>query len=280
MDILIKDSLRQRVEQASDGRQTVVRTAKGQPSFMTVIERYNLSDIDSTWPEAPHPAFIVGGIVKSEFLVGTYDGSIVDGELVSQPYAEISTGKTIDKYSALARACGPGFHAVTNAEWSAAALLSHRDGGVGGIQHKVWNWCTGLRVLDGEIQVIANNDAALTETDLSEYSNDWKAISVAEHLCDIGAAEALKLPNFRGKFRDLKATKESNSNLLAMALGVLPHSNELPDQFAWIDSHGERLAFRGGDWGNGSAAGVFALGLGNARSGANGGIGSRPAFVI
>lgn len=280
MDILIKDSLRQRVEEASGGRQTVVRTAKGQPSYMTVTERYNLSAICDAWPDQPHPAFIAGGQVKSEILVGTYDGAIVDGELVSQPYAAVSTGKTIDQYVRLARACGPGFHVVTNAEWAAMALLSHRDGGVGEIQHKVWNWCAGLRLLDGEVQVLANNDAALDDADLSEYSNAWQAISGQGQLCGIGGKEALKIASFSGYFRDLKAQNAPEPNVLAMALGILPHSNELPDQWVWTYPNGERLAFRGGYWGGGSNAGVFALGLGSARSSADSSIGSRPAFVI
>ncbi len=36
--ILIKDTLRQSVEAASGGLQTVLYTAKGQPSFMNIIE--------------------------------------------------------------------------------------------------------------------------------------------------------------------------------------------------------------------------------------------------
>lgn len=280
MDILIKDDLRQRVERASGGRQTVIRTAKGQPSYMTVTERYNLSAICDAWPDQPHPAFIIGGQVKSEILVGTYDGAVVDGELVSQPHAAVSTGKTINQYVELARACGPGFHVVTNAEWAAMTLLSHRDGGVGQIQHKVWNWCTGLRLLDGEVQVVANNDAALDDADLSEYSNAWQAVSDQGQLCGIGSKEALKLARFSGPFRDLKAHNTLEPNVLAMPLGILPHSNELPYQWAWTYAIGERLAIRGGYWSLGSNAGVFALDLIYARSVAVSNVGSRPAFVI
>lgn len=39
----------------------------------------------------------------------------------------------------------------------------------------------------------------------------------------------------------------------------------------------ERLPIRGGNWNNGSLAGVFALNLNNARSNANTNIGCRPA---
>lgn len=280
MDILIKDDLRQRVERASGGRQTVVRTAKGQPSFMTVLSRYNMSEVSDSLPNEPHPAFIVGGQLKSEILIGTYDGAVIDGELVSQPYAAISTGKTIAQYAALARSAGPGFHLITNAEWAAASLLSHRDGGVGAIQHKVWNWCTGLRLIDGEVHVIENNDAALSDTDLSEYSNAWRALSAQGGFCPIGDASALKLPEQTGNFKDLKPSNACNLNHLSIALGIVPHTNDLPDQWAFVWGRGERLAFRGGGWGGGSSAGVFALVLDGARSNADSLVGSRPAFAI
>jgi hypothetical protein len=48
----------------------------------------------------------------------------------------------------------------------------------------------------------------------------------------------------------------------------------------YINLSGERLPGRGGDWSVGSRAGVFALGLSNARSGAFTSVGFRPAFVI
>ena len=40
--ILIKDALRQSVEAASGGLQTVLYTAKGQPSFMNIIEKFDM----------------------------------------------------------------------------------------------------------------------------------------------------------------------------------------------------------------------------------------------
>lgn len=42
----------------------------------------------------------------------------------------------------------------------------------------------------------------------------------------------------------------------------------------------ERLPIRGGNWNNGSRAGVFALNLHNARSLSYSTLGFRPAFVI
>jgi len=47
----------------------------------------------------------------------------------------------------------------------------------------------------------------------------------------------------------------------------------------FINLTSERLPIRGGNWGNGSRAGVFALNLDDARSHAHATIGFRPAFV-
>ena len=48
LTILIKDSLRQSVEVASGGLQTVLYTAKGQPTYMNIIQKYDMSTIDAS----------------------------------------------------------------------------------------------------------------------------------------------------------------------------------------------------------------------------------------
>ena len=54
------------VEAASGGLQTVIYTAKGQPSFMNIIEKFDLSAIDPTL-SGTHPAFIINGVEVSGF---------------------------------------------------------------------------------------------------------------------------------------------------------------------------------------------------------------------
>ena len=63
LTILIKDSLRQSVEAASGGEQTVLYTAKGQPTYMNIIQKFDLSTIDASL-SGIHPAFIVNGVEK------------------------------------------------------------------------------------------------------------------------------------------------------------------------------------------------------------------------
>lgn len=125
--ILIKDSLRQAVEAASNGQQTVLYTAKGQPTFMNIIEKYDLSTVDAGL-SGTHPAFIVDNVVKDVIYVGTYESTLKNGELLSQPNAIATVLQQRPSFSAMSAACGPGFHLMTNSEWSAIALQCLKNG--------------------------------------------------------------------------------------------------------------------------------------------------------
>ena len=83
--IVMRDALRAQVERASQGRQTVLYTAKGQPSYMNVVPLVTLAALGLAGAEGPHPAFIVGGRERGEFFYGSYGGVIRAGELVSLP---------------------------------------------------------------------------------------------------------------------------------------------------------------------------------------------------
>ena len=124
--ILIKDALRQSVEAASGGLQTVLYTAKGQPSFMNIIEKFDMSDIDPDL-SGTHPAFIINGTEVSQILVGTYTASLINGELLSLPNRQLST-PALETAVTAARAGGDGFHVMTNAEWSAVQMQCYALG--------------------------------------------------------------------------------------------------------------------------------------------------------
>ena len=110
--IFIKDSLRAAVEAASGGTVTVLYTAKGQPTYMHVIPRFNLQDIDPALGNGTHPAFIVNGVEKSELFIGQHTGCLRDGELLSLPGVEPLHSVTFDEALAYGSACGQGFHAI------------------------------------------------------------------------------------------------------------------------------------------------------------------------
>lgn len=125
--IINKDSLRHQVEAASGGQRTVLYTAKGQACFMNIIEKFDMSTIDPSW-SGTHPAFIIGGVEKSQIYVGTYQGVISDGELISAPYLAPSALGIYATLHDTARLNGAGWHAMTGAEWAAIALLALNKG--------------------------------------------------------------------------------------------------------------------------------------------------------
>ena len=353
LTILIKDSLRQSVEAASGGEQTVLYTAKGQPTYMNIIQKFDLSTIDASL-SGIHPAFIVDGVEKPEIFVGTYLGKLVNGELLSLPNVDPSASINFDNFSTYARACGAGHHLMTNAEWSAVALQCYKndtqpfgntyygrssenplligrrqDGlnpgntagtartltgsgpvewrhnrkpsGIADLSGNVWEWSAGMRLMNGEIQVIADNNAALHTIDMSATSAQWKAIDAVTgnlvtpdgngtttgtvKFANSGTADYTINGASFGAIRNLSTTNPVSAAALARLKAlclypVIEDTAKFNSDGLWktIDA-GERTPFRGGSWNNAANAGVFALHLGYARSNVNTNIGARPAFV-
>lgn len=367
--IFIKDDLRASVEAATGGRVTVLYTASGQPSYMNVIPKFKLEDIDASLGAGVHPAFIVGGQEKSEIFIGQFAGVIKNGELLSLPGVDQSAMKNHDEFVSIVRANGNGWHLMTNAEWAAIQLWCWKNGfqprgntnngkssdagwetarridggtpgdatgvprtltgsgpaswrhdntasGISDLCGNVWEWSPGLRLVDGEIQIIANNDAALIGTDLSAASAAWKAIKASDgSLVAPGSAGTLKydataagttgahgspqlsdvVTNMNGAAGDSTSAPGRTEGVLEAltakagiappaimkALGLYPvAANGLGGDRLYVRNYGERLAFRGGDWTYGNNAGVFALNLNGPRTNYATVIGARPAYVL
>jgi hypothetical protein len=352
LTIYTPDALRNQVEAQSQGRNTVLYTAKGQPCMMYVLPKFNVEEIDASLGTGTHPAFVVGGVEKSEILIGQFCGASVNGELISQPGRAVAHTINHDGAVALARANGAGWHVMTNAEWAAISLRCWKGGwmprgntdygrssddtseygiqengraitiggsgsggertltgsgpsawrhdrtpsGIADLCGNVWEWAPGLRIVDGEINVIADNDMALSATDDAVGSVAWRAID--------GATGALVAPGSSGVVRyagsgtadyslvaATGAPVETMSNpgatpvgadalALCKRLGLFPiaPSGLNSDRFYWTES-GERLPRRGGYWASAADAGVFAFNLTSARVNASPFIGARPAFV-
>lgn len=355
--ILVKDSLRQSVEAASDGKQTVLYTAKGQPTFMNIINKFDMFSIDPSL-SGTHPAFIIDGVEKSQIFVGTYNGVVKNGELLSLPNQDPANSLNYDQFLAYARANGNGHHLITNAEWSAIALSCYKnntqplgntyygrssedatqfgrrsDGvdasagittgsartltgsgpvswrhngkynGISDLSGNVWEWNSGMRLLNGEIQIIADNNAAKLAIDLGATSAEWKAIDGATgnlvtpdgsgttvgtvKFAASGTADYTLVISSGGAFGAMtnpSTTKPVSAAALnkLKALGLFPlvsgSANFGADGF-WYNLAIESIPFRGGSWNNGAAAGVFALYLNLVRTYTHTSVGARPAFV-
>lgn len=141
--ITIQDSLRQSVEAASGGAQTVLVTPKGQLTYMNVIDKFDMSTIDPSL-SGTHPAFIVNGVEKSKIYIGTYQGVIKNGEFISQPNQNIGTSDIpLSTLKTVITACGAGHHIMTAAEYGMVAMLASKN-----TEHVLGNTYFGRSGLD------------------------------------------------------------------------------------------------------------------------------------
>lgn len=180
---------------------------------------------------------------------------------------------------------GPAGWRHDNTPWGIADLCGN-----------VWEWSPGMRLVDGEVQVIKDNDAALSEIDLSEASSLWRAIDgETGTLVAPGSTNAVKLAssgtdNYTlviSSGSDIESmTNPGTSPASAAAIevlklhGVYPVGEGLGGAGLWHNLEGERVPRRGGNWDGGSRSGVFALTLLNSRTAAGSYIGARPAFAV
>ena len=193
--------------------------------------------------------------------------------------------------------------------WSHDGTLA----GIWDLNGNVWEWCSGLRLVNGEVQIIQDNNACDPATDLSASSAAWKAIraSDGELVTPNGSGTTsgtVKLDYVSSKwqfatsitsqvdesrscaFKDITCAEGVGdaAKLLLQALAFLPDTeltgegidaNYGGDYFWANNAQAERCLSRGGGWSSGSYAGVFGSSLINPRSGVHGGIGGRVAFI-
>ena len=190
--------------------------------------------------------------------------------------------------------------------WSDTGNLS----GIWDLNGNVWEWCAGIRLVAGELQVIPFNNAA-GDVDMSATSGAWKALNAAAtsysdlYITPNGqgtTAGSVKLDYVSSHWQwGISITSQADSSrsalfasttyaglstfckmyLQAMALG--PEDGATAEAYNgdvfWANNGVvERCAIRGGDLHHGASAGAFALSFDYPRSPAHVGIGGRPAF--
>lgn len=181
--------------------------------------------------------------------------------------------------------------------------------GIWDLNGNVWEWQGGYRTVDGEIQVLANNDAADLNNSQLSSSGAWKAILQDGSLVAPGTAGTLKWdytadpgtesggkvyrlnttlefpasndnPNGDMSFASLTAASGVSVPEILKALALYPaDTGDYGNDRIYMRNRGERLSYAGGYWRSGGHAGVFSLSGFNPRSDAATAVGFRSAFV-
>lgn len=195
--------------------------------------------------------------------------------------------------------------------WSHDKTLS----GIWDMNGNVWEWQGGIRFVWGELQILANNDAADPDNPQNETSVCWKAINAADgslvepecHVSDTSAklsGSTIKLDYVSGAWvytttvtssadqsRSCLFAKVTAAAAVGAAAKVLLRSLALlPDEGAteadyegdyyWLNNGvAERCVFRGGGWSDGASAGVFYFNGRASRASVAWYVGFRSAFI-
>lgn len=180
--------------------------------------------------------------------------------------------------------------------------------GIWDLNGNVWEWVGGLRLVYGEVQVLADNNAADSAHSQGASSAEWKAIdaTTGEYIAPDGSgttANSVKLDMRSSKWvYSSNLTDKSDSSRYALfgtascdetvsdaakqvlyGLALLPYdstsANYEGDYIYANNGAAERAFYCGGRWYGGSDAGVFGLYGSSARSRSSTNFGFRSAFV-
>lgn len=159
--------------------------------------------------------------------------------------------------------------------------------GVADMCGNIWEHVGGIRFIDGQVQVIPDNGAA-AGADQSKDSKEWTPLYTPDGdtiYYNVENGEIKLQPiapddqDYDGvRFTELCASELDVPEKL-IELGLYPAPGYDGEDYFWLDTDGERIVLRGGDWLDGANAGVFGFDGGGPRSSALGGVGFRSAFV-
>ncbi|MCR5257593.1 MAG: hypothetical protein K6E40_05505, partial [Desulfovibrio sp.] len=181
--------------------------------------------------------------------------------------------------------------------------------GIADLVGNVWEWAAGARIVNGELQLVQDNNAMLQDCDMTANSEAWKAALQDGTLVAPGTADTLKIDglvadvtdrwawqaggvqlntevinqNVKGyyymsNFKDLASASGVTAPNVLKLHGLYPYASNIQGRIH-VCNLNERLPFRGGYWNNGAGVGPSALTLLITRTTSNWHLGFRPAFL-
>lgn len=170
--------------------------------------------------------------------------------------------------------------------------------GIADLNGNVWEWCAGMRLMNGEIQIIPYANCMAADASMGASSTLWKAIAADGTLVEPGTAGTLKYNYVSGHIQltsgDItpedtwrgdtyqNMTLDSALTVPEIAKALLIYPDEPGGDYGgdghYMNNSGERLPRCGGYWGDTSNAGVFSVYLLYPRSYSSTGIGFRSAY--
>lgn len=164
---------------------------------------------------------------------------------------------------------------------------THTAEGVADMCGNIWEHVGGIRFMDGQVQMIPDNGAA-AGADQSRDSKEWTPLYTADGdtiYYNVEDGEINLQPiapdgkDYDGvEFKDLKAKAIDVPEKL-IELGLYPAPGYEGTDYFWLDTNGERIVLRGGNWFDGAYAGVFYSGGDHSRASVSTNVGFRSALV-
>lgn len=164
---------------------------------------------------------------------------------------------------------------------SGPASWSHdgTNAGIFDLNGNVWEWVDGIRIEDGKIYVHKDNDFSTPTDDLTQWVDTGAFFDNIGGLV-INSQRTVESGTPSRKFEEIKAADGYTIPDLLKHLAIAPiDSNHHGGDNVWVNLEGSRFVYRGGNWNNGSNAGVFALYARNSRSHSNPAFGFRSAYI-